>query len=540
MKKIAVIAFVGMLPLSAAYAQQDSTLNRTVVVENEYNPTVMDASKINVLPKVEEPAVVKKGIEYVTALRPVAAWSYEEMSPIIREWSLEKAQRGYIRGGAGNYGNVDFKAGYIWDITPNDRLQIATSLDGWNGTLKDMIDTDWKSRFYSSALKLVYKHSFKSLDLNLGGGFNSHVFNYMPNALSSVAGESDKQNHTLGNFHIGLSSTDKSMPLQFVLETGFKYFEQKYPALSDEASTEKMVHTVGDVWRTSGETRRVGLKFEMDNLFYSDSIMRNYTSLCLNPYYAIDEDNWRLRIGAHIDWITGNDSGIDIAPDVKAEYIFSDSYVLYLHAQGGRQVNDYRLLSSISPYWGIGAQPDATYVPFDATLGFKASPIGGVWFNLFGGYQVRRHELFCTLALGRQYAYTGFVQNKAKIGYGGAEVKYGYKDYFNTSLKGTYYSWKTDDDAEAIMAMKPEMELTFNADAKVIDGLRFKIGYDYVKRKGEGIDPVSNLSIGATYALLKDVSIFVDVNNLLNKQYYYEGGYPAEKLNVLGGLSFRF
>ena len=35
MKKIAIIAFVGLLPLSAVYAQQDSTLNRTVVVEND-------------------------------------------------------------------------------------------------------------------------------------------------------------------------------------------------------------------------------------------------------------------------------------------------------------------------------------------------------------------------------------------------------------------------------------------------------------------------------------------------------------------------
>ena len=43
---------LAFLPLSAAYAQQDSTLNRTVVVENEYNPHIMDASKINVLPKV--------------------------------------------------------------------------------------------------------------------------------------------------------------------------------------------------------------------------------------------------------------------------------------------------------------------------------------------------------------------------------------------------------------------------------------------------------------------------------------------------------
>ena len=92
MKKIAIIAFVGLLPLSAVYAQQDSTLNRTVVVENEYNPTVMDASKINVLPRVEEPAVVKKGIEYATALRPVAAWNYEEMFPIVREWEWENTQ----------------------------------------------------------------------------------------------------------------------------------------------------------------------------------------------------------------------------------------------------------------------------------------------------------------------------------------------------------------------------------------------------------------------------------------------------------------
>ncbi len=32
---------------------KSSTLNRTVVVENEYNPNIMDASKINVLPRVE-------------------------------------------------------------------------------------------------------------------------------------------------------------------------------------------------------------------------------------------------------------------------------------------------------------------------------------------------------------------------------------------------------------------------------------------------------------------------------------------------------
>ena len=70
-KKLSIVhcqlsIILAFLPLSVAYAQQDSTLNRTVVVENEYNPNIMDASKINVLPRVEEPAVMKKGIEYAT------------------------------------------------------------------------------------------------------------------------------------------------------------------------------------------------------------------------------------------------------------------------------------------------------------------------------------------------------------------------------------------------------------------------------------------------------------------------------------------
>lgn len=61
------------------------------------------------------------------------------------------------------------------------------------------------------------------------------------------------------------------------------------------------------------DIQRVGIKFEMDNLFYSDNLMKDYTSLGLNPYYAIDEDSWRLHLGAHVDWMTGNDSGIDVA-----------------------------------------------------------------------------------------------------------------------------------------------------------------------------------------------------------------------------------
>ena len=102
MKKKLVILSIGMLPLLAAHAQeQDTTLVRTVVVENQYNPTVMDASKINVLPKVEEPTVPKTHIDYATSLRPVSAWNYQAMQPIVKDWKADAAYRGYLRAGDG-------------------------------------------------------------------------------------------------------------------------------------------------------------------------------------------------------------------------------------------------------------------------------------------------------------------------------------------------------------------------------------------------------------------------------------------------------
>lgn len=46
------------LETQAQKQSKDSTVNRTVVVEQEYNPDIMDASKINVLPQVEPPTVL--------------------------------------------------------------------------------------------------------------------------------------------------------------------------------------------------------------------------------------------------------------------------------------------------------------------------------------------------------------------------------------------------------------------------------------------------------------------------------------------------
>jgi predicted porin len=185
-------------------------------------------------------------------------------------------------------------------------------------------------------------------------------------------------------------------------------------------------------------------------------------------------------------------------------------------------------------------------VSLDAALGLKASPANGWWLNLTGGYQIRKDDLFWKLVDGSA-SYVGFEQGKSKVAYGSAELKYDYKDLFDLNLKATYYHWDWDGiealdkyGEERILALKPEMELNAEVGFKPIQGLRINAGYEYVKRAEEIYDPICNLYLGADYALLKNLSVYGQIRNLMNKEYVRADAYPAQKMNALVGLSLRF
>lgn len=552
MKKKIVIASMGMCAFLATYAQQqDTTLVRTVVVENQYNPTVMDASKINVLPKVEEPTVPKAHIDYANSVRPVASWANQSMNPIVRDWTPDAAYRGYLRAGYGNNGNVDARLGYLWDISKKDRLNVEASLDGWNGDVTDRNGEDWTSRLYNTRLGLDYRHAFKKMDLMLGGAYHSQVFNYMNpqyyygDLSRSVENPSRRQHQTMANAHLGIASTDKDTPIQFMGEVGMNLFKQKYPTNIAEGS-ENNFYLKGDVWKPFND-QCFGLAWDFNTYSYSMDDMKGTTSLELNPYYGYENDDRRIRLGAHVDWWSGIDDEVNFSPDVNVEYIFSDSYVLYAKAGGGRENKSLMELIEFTPYWTL-SHPYIlpTYMSLDAAIGLKASPINGLWFNLTGGYQIREDDLFWKLVDGSG-SYLGFEQGKSKVAYGSAELKYDYKDLFDLGLKATYYHWKGDKmegldqyAEERLLALKSEMELNAEVGFKPVQGLRINAGYEYVKRAEEIYDPISNLYVGADYALMKNLSIFAKANNFLNKEYVRADAYPAQKLNFLAGLSLQF
>lgn len=535
---------------SGAHAQKqvkDSTVNRTVIVEQEYNPDILDASKINVLPKVEPPTAGKRTVEYDATPVPADDIPATPMQAYTGKEVQARTSPGYVRLGYGNYGNLDIRANYLFMLSDNDRINLNFDMDGRNGKL-DLPDNggDWKSYFYRSHAGIDYRHNFKKVDLNVAGNFGLSNFNFLPGTAAN------KQKFTSGDLHLGVQSTDKSLPLQFRAETNMMLYGRQYDFGALD-SKETLIRTKALVTGALSEEQTVGIALAMDNVFYKGNGFENYTSLNLNPHYRFENDDWKVNLGVHVDMAFNFGKGFRIAPDVTAEYNFSDSYVLYMQAKGGKRPNDFRRLEIFCPYGQIIPQPDATYEQLNAALGFKASPLAGLWFNLYGGYQNLKDDLYF---LPVDFSYSG-TENYTMLGisqwntsnvYAGLEVSYDYKDILTFSASGIYRNWDAPDDEafntkDQALAFKPSFESDFHVDIHPISSVLINLGYQNISREkveGAKVSPVSNLYVGGSYEFFKGISVYARINNLLNKDYQYYWGYPTEGINFIGGVSFKF
>ena len=544
--------FAAALP-SVVVAQEqvnDTTLNRTVVVEQEYAPEIERASKINVLPKVEIPTAVKRELEY--AAEPVAAQSVpaSTMAPYAGKEEAAKAVPGYLRVGYGNNGNMDAAAGYRFAFSPKDQLNFGLAFDGLNGELNvpDREPAAWDAHRYRTRAALDYTHMFRRWDLNAAAAFG----------LSNFSLIQGRQRFTSGDVRIGAASTDESLPLRFRAETSVLYYQRGHNA-EVTAWNELLVRTQGAVFAPIDAFRQVGIGFCMNNLFYdakpaSAALDRgenaDYTTVNLNPYYQHTAEKWEIHLGAHADFAFKQGKKIQVAPDVQAAYHPVSSITLYAQATGGRLLNDFRRLETLCPYADSDGAPTATYEQLNAAAGFKASLPVGFRLHLYGGYQVRKDELVSVYGRttgGEPWEGLAFLQGDLNNLYAGVELDYTYRDTYSLHLSALGHKWK---DKQEFLAHQlhylPAWEGDVHADARPLTGLLLRLGYRHAAHASrEGVGgakpaPVSDLYLSGSYELFDGLGVYVRANNLLNKSYSLRGGCPAEGLTFLGGVTYRF
>ncbi len=558
MKRSIYIA-VGLIGMAVApiQAQKDSTLTRTVVVENEYNPSILDANKINVLPRVEEPTVSKKQIEYVTDKQPFTGFSLYPMKNLAGVPQQPEAAHGSIRLGYGNYGNVLGHVNYQHRFSSQSNLQLGAAFDGMNGKLElPKSETEWQSRYYQTRLNAGYTYRFDKVELGINGRLGLQTFNYLP--TESMSG--DKQNQSQGGIGMSLRSTPSADNWQYNAGVEFGFFGQDYlyvGAQQGEGNSETKLRAYGSVASRINEQSQVELKLDINRYGYSQDeslqkenldglgLFEDYTLIRFNPSYTYTKENIHVRIGAQVDWTTGFDSGLRFAPDVLVGFPFNEHKMqFYIEAKGGVMPSDFQRMNYVSPYWMAFNQPANTHMQLDGTVGLKANAADGFTLHLFAGYELRKNDLLVNVetdASGTplQTGPNWITQGKGNAVKTGISAKYLYKDWINLSAQATYRKWSTDDALEKCLYTKPALDIRLNATGNV-QKLNWEAGYQLLSYQEGEMDAVNDLYVSLSYPILKPIRIWMKADNLLNQSYSYYWGYPAEKLNFMIGASLRF
>lgn len=539
------LLYVALLLSTSLYAQEqknDSLLSRTVVVEQEYSPLIEDATKINVLPQVEEPSVENRPVEYSMEVMATKLFPYEQMNNYTATEQQPTAKPGYLRLGAGNYGKVDFYGNYLFNLSDKDKLNIQADLKGHNGSFERYNGPgEWDSRFYRTRAGVDYAHAFNKVDFQAAGHLGVSNFNLT---------YGDRQRFTSGDVQLGVKSKNPSQELQFCANTSLLFYQRAHDV---EPLKELILRTKANLsMNLTDETQQVGMGVRIDNNFIKK---RNYSTIDLNPYFRKQGNNWQFKLGAIVALATNYGEELYISPDINFNYQTSKNSVLYLKATGGRRMNDFRALEQINPYVKITTPYESGFEQLNASVGYKVGGESGWYLHLYGGYQMLKNELLATfdnikegdIYYFDQYSYLPnpiFKQCDLNNFFAGADIAYHHKQMFSLIASLKYQGWEEKESLNDYCYLLPELTANVALQFNPIRKLRAELGYHHIGyTKGATIfmpDSYGNLYLQADYNLFNHIDIYMRANNLLGNTNQHYIGYPTEKANFLGGVTFQF
>lgn len=577
--------------LQAQGAEEDkekgNTLSRELTVEKEFVPMVRDASKINVLPAIEAPRIKKTNIRYSDWAMPVQPASQLTVLPAVGTDASYpfSTKKGYVDFGIGNYWNINGDAGYHILDTEKDRLSIWLQHNSANGNVH-YIDRGGKNKLKQNdnRVNLAFRHDFSKLALFLDLKYRYNQFNYYGHSALTPEESGLFDEGTQADFNkdqaaqqlsirAGVAANSKD-EVYYNVSLGFDRYANKLGFLYGmNGGAENNVHASLEMASRMSAEYRIGLRAQLESLFYEKMDMKNYAMVSLNPYFNIGLDQFDLRLGLNADLTFNQGATLRMAPDVRMDWQFAESFFFYLGGKGGKVLNTFGNLVDETIYFNPSMRPVDSYMPFDASLGFRSNYFNGFWFDFYTGYKMIKDD-----ALGMSYGFGtydpvagGMLLSRSAVSYfsadtkdfyAGLNLKYSYNKLLDLGLRLQYNSWEGESVRE-IVTGRPKVEINFDgtihftpqfsldvnyylaADRKCLSGVHLEGASANSTSILDGVAPgklknINALNLRANYQLTDFFNVYVKANNVLAQKYDFWYGMPSQRFSIMGGIGFKF
>lgn len=598
MKKLYILTILSIASLNAFAQRTDDDVNKEVLLYREFNPTLNDAEKINQEPSIYTVKKANLQTNYVETVPSYRAYSKSiaQVTPSNIYTSTDVVnQIGYLKFGAGNYGNLDGKAGLRVNTSEQGKLNLWASYLKNNGDanylkndINSFLDKDIKAKLSDLNIHLDYNHQFEAFTLNLGANYRNLGFNYYGNPfifpISATAPEitefltkfdfDTEQKINLFNINAKLFSNQSQNSdviysgnieyTNFSSKKGFAPSIDKGPRGGIVDGGIDIALKLQDEYKGYVGARAHGTleyftnreKYEPMNGGFS-----NFFNFSVNPYYKADTDLWSVEGGMNIAYVRNfGENKIYLSPNIKGKLNFANNTLVYLNILGGVDNNTYVDMINANRYISLYNSAKHSYTPFDIQLGVKTGSIDGVELSVFGGYKSTKDAIFYSNGYNNGFVNldkiwtnqsTPEYYSNLHTGHIGAKVATKIIPYTTLSVAGTGYFYSAKNDIEVFN--RPSFEAIVSADINPIENLTINAMYilqtgrkgavKYTSSLDYGIYDMKNINevnLGAEYNIIPLFSIFARVNNIFNQKYETLPGYPLQGINILGGFALTF
>ena len=510
-----------------------------IQVVKDFDARLDEAEKIKVTPEI--PVADTGRSKYSYEVNP-GILELKYSAPQIRPIAMKPAEPipsypFYLKAGYGIPNQALGRLSYYFKN--DDRTKIGFDLTHLSSNNKKNKD----QRFYDNDLKAHIFHLTEDGLAIQGDALISkdryhHFGHYIQNPGTATPSQVLKHDYDI--FELGAKVFNPK-----ISQNGVNYFAglNLFNLVDNLSSNEKGGKLDLGITKWIKNKHSVGIELGTDiTMFDADTIAQDLNNFYLLPSIGIHGKSFAIQAGVKI---ASDGENITLFPAVNVSgSIAGNQLMIVAGAEGGLNKNTYRTLSDFNPF--ITSRPILTNNAFTAYyLGLKGSA-KTLEYDLRVGYK-QNDNLPLFVLNTKNFSRFGVKYADVDFTYGTASLTFrpSTNIIVNAAINKNFYTKKAEPQAWGL----PSIEFNGSVQYKTLNKKLLLTAESYVNDGIPYTDDLGNtgksnllldISLGANYAITKNVGIFTQANNLANSVWRRWYQYPTYGLNAVGGITVKF
>lgn len=518
----------------------DTTKPQNVTVTSSYKPVLREAAKIN-FTAANAPADTARPKLFYTIPSQNLFFTYDPSPLKPLALSIDSfiawQNHNYLKVGYGNFATPFVQGGVAFGDGSKTVVNIHARHTGSKGKLpyQQFTKTNVEGIGIFTSNNNINEFTAKAwYDAD-----NQYLYGYRPDTLK-ITKDSLKQRFNSFGARIGLRNKNAE-------QVGFSYTPSlqinNFNDNHDGHETTLKVNLAGS--KNFGRMYGISLAFNADltNFKTNDYKIKN-NLVYVEPTLYFKTPNLKITAGVTPSW---DNSNYKMLPNFVAEAkIKNEKFIAMAGYQGYFNKTSYQSLATYNPYIAQPTELRTTTIK-EAFAGFKGSAGNHFTYNgRLSLLQQTNMPLFVNDTLTGRY-FNILNETKLRTIAVHGELGYTVQDKFSLLAGTTLRSFQNLDIFDKAYGLIP-MEITaalrwqvlkdvhFKADAFIWDGPRYRTKSGDTQKQKAAID----INTGVEVGIIKNWSVWLQFNNLLNNKYQRWNQYEVLGFNLLGGVVYTF